>query len=90
MSKIKGRNKEQERCQKKSVVGNKRVKKNASEVLEIFALLILIWIFKKNHDFLWAKPQYKPIKSLVIHLKVTKDNYTWEEMQNFGILLAGC
>ena len=35
MSKIKGRNKEQERCQKKSVMGNKRVKKNASEVLEI-------------------------------------------------------
>ena len=37
-----------------------------------------------------SQAQYKPIKSLVIHLKVTKDNYTWEEMQNFGILLAGC
>ena len=56
MSKIKGRNKKQERSQKKSVAGNKRVKKKASEELEIFALLILQSIFKKNHDFLSQAP----------------------------------
>ena len=32
MSKIKGRNKKQERSQKKSVAGNKRVKKNRGQV----------------------------------------------------------
>ena len=54
MSKIKGRNK---RAVKRKVLrGNKKVKKKASEELEIFALLILQSIFKKNHDFLSQAP----------------------------------